>query len=164
MRSLKLALALLFITITPIFGQLPEDLKRQFDEAERRIVRLPPSAFPEIPRNVATELQRRGCSIPQEAFTKNRHNVIKGQFARLGQVDWAVLCSIKGVSTILVFWNGSEKNPAAIAPIEDRNFLQGITAENIGYSRGIGPVGREFIMQHFNAYGDRNRRRLTIKE
>jgi len=150
---MKFAIAALFVTITPIFAQLPEDQKRQFDEAERRIVRLPPSAFPELPRNVVSELQRRGCSIPQEAFTKKPHNVIKGQFARPGQLDWAVLCSIKGVSTILVFWNGSEKNPAGIAPMEDRNFLQGITATEIGYSRGIGPVGSDVIMRHYNAYG-----------
>ena len=37
--------------------------------------------------------------------------------------------------------------------MEDRNFLQGITTENIGYSRGIGTVGKDFIMRHFNAYG-----------
>jgi hypothetical protein len=68
-------------------------------------------------------------------------------------MDWAVLCSIKGVSTILVFWKGSEKNPAAIAAMEDRIFLQGITNEEIGYSRGISPVGRDFIMKHYVAYG-----------
>jgi hypothetical protein len=87
--------------VTPIFAQLPEDLKRQFDEAERRIVRVPPTSFPELPRNVVRELERRGCTIPQDALTKKPHNVIKGAFAKPGQVDWAVLCSIKGVWTIL---------------------------------------------------------------
>jgi hypothetical protein len=99
------------------------------------------------------ELQRRGCTIPQEAFTKKRHNVIRGVFAKPGQSDWAVLCSVKGVSTILVFWNGSEKNPAEIARMEDRNFLQGITADQIGFARGITPVGKDFIIRHYNAYG-----------
>jgi hypothetical protein len=143
--------ALLIATVAQALAKLPEDLKRQFDEAERRIVRLPPSAFPELPRNVIKELQRRGCSIPQEAFSKKLNNVIKGQFARPGELDWAVLCSIKGVSTILVFWNGSEKNPAAIAPFEDRIFLQGITDEKIGYSREITPVGKDFIVLHARA-------------
>jgi hypothetical protein len=63
------------------------------------------------------------------------------------------LCSVKGVSTILVFWNGSEKNPAEIAVLEDRNFLQGITPDEIGYSRGISAVGNDFIMEHYRAYG-----------
>jgi hypothetical protein len=167
MRLYATPLALLFITILPTFAQLPEDLKRKFDEAERRIVRLSPTAFSELPGNIVRELQRRGCTIPQEAFTtKRRHNVIKGEFAKPGQTDWAVLCSVnqtswldslwttpKYVSSILVFWNGSEKNPAAIAPIEDRNYLQGITETQIGFSRGIRPVGKEFIMRHYQAYG-----------
>jgi hypothetical protein len=153
-RRMKLAsLALLCITLTPVRGQLPEDLKRQFDEAERRIVRLPPGRFPEIPRNVVRELQRRGCTIPQETFSKKPNNVVRGQFAKPGQTDWAVLCSVKGVSTILVFWNGSVNNPAAIAPLEDQNFIQGITAGEAGFSRGITAVGQDFIMRHYDAYG-----------
>jgi len=148
-----LALAFLSVTITPTFAQLPDDLKRQFDEAERRIVRLPPTAFPELPGMVVRELQRRGCTIPQTPFTKKPHNVIRGEFAKPGQTDWAVLCSVKGVSTIVVFWNGSERNPAEIGGMEDRNFLQGITASEIGYSRGISPVGKDFIVRHYNAYG-----------
>src|ERR1700680_309938 len=147
------SLALLSVTIIPTFAQLPDDLKRKFDEAERRIVRLPPTAFRELPRNVVRELQHRGCTIPQEAFTRKQHNVIRGEFAKSGQTDWAVLCSVNGVSTILIFWNGSENSPVAIAPMEDRNFLQGITANEIGFSRGIAPVGKDFIMRHYDAYG-----------
>jgi hypothetical protein len=141
------------LAVTPLFAQPPDDLKLNFDEAERRIVRLPPTAFPELPGNVVQELQRRGCMIPQEAFTKKPHNVIRGEFAKPGQTDWAVLCSVKGVSTILVFWNGSEENPAELAKMEDRVFLQGITADEIGYSRGISAVGNNFIMGHYQAYG-----------
>jgi hypothetical protein len=37
--------------------------------------------------------------------------------------------------------------------MEDRNFLQGISAGNIGFSRGISPAGRDFIMRHYKAYG-----------
>jgi hypothetical protein len=160
------ALALLSITVLPTFAQLPEDLKRKFDEAERRIVRLSPTAFPELRRNVVPELQRRGCTVPQEAFSKKPHNVVKGEFAKPGQTDWAVLCSVNQtswvnslwtdahyISSILVFWNGSDKNPAAIAPVEDRTYLQGITQTEIGYSRGIRPVGKDFIMRHYDAYG-----------
>jgi len=156
-----IALALLSITILPTFAQLPADLKHKFDEAERRIVRLSPTAFPELPRNVVRELQRRGCTIPQTPYTKRTQNVIKGEFAKPGQTDWAVLCSLNKtpwlfsfwsdphyVSSILVFWNGSGSHPAEIAPMEDRNYLQGITANEIGFSRGIAPARREFIMRH----------------
>jgi hypothetical protein len=61
------------------------------------------------------------------------------------------------VSSILVFWNGSEKNSAEIAPKEDRNFLQGITANEIGFSRIIGTASKEFILRHNDsAYGAPN--------
>ena len=49
MRSCFAAPVLWAIAITASFAQLPGNLQRQFDEAERRIVRLPPSAFAELP-------------------------------------------------------------------------------------------------------------------
>jgi hypothetical protein len=152
MRSAA-ALALLFIAITSVFAQQTADLQRQFDEAERRIVRLPPTAFPELPAAIVRELQRRGCTIPQTALTKEPENVIRGRFANPDQLDWAVLCSVKEVSTILVFWNGSASDPAEIAQTEDRNFLQGISPGQIGYSREISAVKRDFIMRQYHAYG-----------
>lgn len=149
-------IALLVVTIPfkAAFGQLAEGPKSRFDGAERRIVRLPPTAFPELPDNVIRELQRRGCTIPQTPYTKKPHNVVKGEFAKPGQTDWAVLCSVKSISTILVFWKGSETNPAAIAPMADRNYLQTINTADPGYSRGINAVGKAFIMRHYDAYGD----------
>src|SRR5207244_6056939 len=110
------------------------------------IIRLSPSVFPELPANLVQELQRRQCTIPQETYSKKRSNVIKGEFAKPGQTDWAVLCSVKGDSTILVFWNGSEKNPATIAPAEDRIHIEGFKKYQFWYSRGIRAVGRDFIM------------------
>lgn len=149
------AIAFLFAPImtTASLAQPPDDLQRQFEEAERKIVRLPPTAFPELPHRVVQELQRRGCTIPQTPYSKGPHNIIKGQFSKPGQTDWAVLCSVKGVSAILVFWNGSAKNPAELAPMEDRIFLQGISAEQSTFSRGIGAAGKDFIVRHYDAYG-----------
>jgi len=37
--------------------------------------------------------------------------------------------------------------------LEDRVFLRGISPDKIAYSRGITPVGRDFIMRDYNAYG-----------
>jgi hypothetical protein len=134
------------------FPQLPEDLQRKFDEAERHIVRLPPAVFKELPSNLVRDLERRSCTIPQD-YTQVPNNVIRGEFETPGQTDWAILCSVKGFSSILVFWNGSEKHPAKIARLEDRGFLQGIGGGEIGFSRRIGAVGKDFIMQHYRAYG-----------
>jgi hypothetical protein len=118
-----------------------------------QILRLSPSAFPDVPANLVHELQRRGCTVPQETFSKKRNNLIKAELAKPGQTDWAVLCSVKGVSTIIVFWNGSEKNPAAISPAGDSNYVQSLGHGEFGYSRGIDAVGRDFIMRHYDAYG-----------
>jgi hypothetical protein len=81
------------------------------------------------------------------------HNVIRGVFAKPGQTDWAVLCSVNGASSILVFFSGSTTSVAEIAKMEDRIFLQGISPDKIGFSRGISPAGKDFIMRHYKAYG-----------
>jgi hypothetical protein len=127
--KLSATVALVLLSLGPSFARL--------------MVRASPTLFPELPANVVRELQRRGCTILQDANMEKPNNVIKGEFAASGQTDWAVLCSVKGVSTILVFWNGSEKNPAAIAPMEDRNYLQTKrTGACSGYSRRITPLRR----------------------
>ena len=116
---------------------------------ESWIVRLSPTAFPELPANLVQELQRRQCTIPQEAYSKTKpNNVIKGEFARPGQTDWAVLCSVKGVSTILVFWNGSENNLDALVPAADSGYVQGSGNGQWAYSRGIEPMGIDDIFRY----------------
>src|SRR5437867_3274562 len=120
---------------------------------QARIVQLSPAAIPGLPANLVKELERRGCTIPQEAPTKKSSNVIKGAFAKPGQTDWAALCSVNGVSTILVFWKGSEKNPAAIAPMEDRIYIQGFKKDGFSSSRGIRTVAKDFIRRHHDTYG-----------
>ena len=134
-------------------AQVPRDLEQRIRVADREITRLAPSAFPQLPANLAQDLRRRGCSIPQPVFARQPQNVIKGQFARPGQVDWAVLCSVKGRSSILVFWNGSEIKPASIASASDDQFIQGIGEGKFGFSRAIGTVGRTYILAHAAVVG-----------
>jgi hypothetical protein len=103
-----LPFALAFCGLATGFGQV-------ISKRAPKIAHLPPGAFPELPVNIAKELKRRHCSIPQFPHTVDvyeRQNVIKGEFARLGQKDWAVLCSTKNSAKILVFWNGLEANPS----------------------------------------------------
>lgn len=109
------------------------------------IVRLQPTAFPELPKNLVAELKRRGCKIPQP-YTNRKANVIRGEFAKPVQTDWAVLCSANGFSSILVFWNGSERTPTEIAKWSEPD-------ATVIYDAFIKPVGRKFIMDHYRAYG-----------
>jgi hypothetical protein len=147
MRALPPTLLLAALATVNIPGQ-----ELDFQAAERKIVRLPPAAFPALPAGIVRELQRRECTVPQADF-KTPNNVVSGQFSRPGQRDWAVLCSIKGASSILVFWNGSPANPADLGRSDDINYLQGGAHNEILFSRGIGAVGNDFILKHYQAYG-----------
>lgn len=121
--------------------------------ADEATVRLAPTAFQRLPKNIVKYLKARKCSIPQSFINSSPHNVIRGQFARSGQFDWAVLCSRQRVSAILVFWNGSTKSVAEIARREDKDFLQVIADEKVGFSRGISVVGKDYILKHYLDYG-----------
>jgi hypothetical protein len=141
MNTLRLGLSLAMLATLNVPAQ-----KLDFQAAERKIVRLSPRAFAVLPVSIVRELQRRGCTVPQEDYSKTPNNVTSGQFAHQGQRDWAVLCSIKGASSILVFWNGSATNPAELAPSEDINSLQSGVQDKILFSRGISTVGSDFIL------------------
>jgi hypothetical protein len=85
--------------------------------------RLPPSAFKELPDSIVRKLVARGCLIPQVSppYLPHKTNVIHGEFARRGQVDWAVLCSISDQSTILIFWGKDSKCPSQLNTTKDAN-------------------------------------------
>jgi hypothetical protein len=138
--------AILFVILAaglgvPVLAQAPAELQKRFDEAQRQIVRLPPADFKELPRNLIQELERRKCTIPQEAESKPRHNVIRGEFEKPGQIGWAVLCSVA--------------RPAEIARAEDRKFLQDLGGDVIGFSRKISAVGKPYIMKQHRTFGGR---------
>jgi hypothetical protein len=146
----RAAVVLLFFTVAASAQQLTPE---QWAKADQQVRRLPPSGFPQLPAPVRTELERRGCTIPQVPMIDGPHNVIHGEFAKPGQTDWAVLCSIGQVSSILVFWNGSPANPAEIAKAKDVDRLQGWGGEKIVYSWMIQPIGSQQIMVYYNGFG-----------
>jgi hypothetical protein len=93
-------------------------------------------------RPVYIELKRRHCLIPQfphMVAVYERQNVVKGEFARAGQTDWAVLCSTKRTTMVVVFWNGVETNPSE---------LEVRLNSNLSF---IGPAGKEMILADHSA-------------
>ena len=134
-------------------AQISPDALARLDIADQQVVRLGPTDFPELPTNVKTELLRRGCAIPQVPMVDGRHNVIKGEFAKPGQTDWVVLCSVRRVSSILIFWNGSAEVPVSLGEMRDIDRLQSWTEGRTVYSRLIRPVGRVFIDEHYEGFG-----------
>lgn len=134
-------------------AQPTEDSRRRFEAAARRIRRVPLSAFPQLPAAVARVLGSRGCEIPQPRADGPAVNAIRGEFSAKGEAGWAVLCSSGGSSSILVFRDDSDGNPEELARTEDIVYLQDLGSEGIVYSREITAVGRDFIVQHYRAYG-----------
>jgi hypothetical protein len=84
---------------------------------------------------------------------KKPQNVIKGEFTGKGRTDWAALCSLNHISTILIFRNASEREPLELAPQSDAGNLQSGSGAAIEYSRVISAVGRDYMLKHYRAYG-----------
>lgn len=145
------------------YGQTSEDQpirkangQDKWHRADEAVVGLKPDVFSLLPKNLVLYLNARRCTIPQSFEDSTSHNVIRGQFAQVGQFDWAVLCSRNGVSSILVFWKGSTRSVAEIARSDDKSFLQTINgAGKIGFSRAIGVVDKNYILEHYRQYGGR---------
>jgi len=129
---IKITLALLLVVFTAGAIHAQDRVA-----AEKAMLRLAPDAFPALPVNVKKDLQKRGCTIPQRFNKKEPHNVIRGGFIRKDQMDWAILCSTGGVSSILVYSSGSVKNVLKTAIKPDVNFLQSVGRAGIVYSRSI---------------------------
>ncbi|HLM62290.1 MAG TPA: hypothetical protein VK308_15920 [Pyrinomonadaceae bacterium] len=122
--------------------------------ANEQAIRLKPSDFKELPEEIIKELEKRKCTIPQIWHSKTPHNVISGEYSKKGQKDWAVLCSINRISSILIFWNGSTKNAAEIGKSEDLGYFQTVDSNNeMGFSRAIATVDKKYIIDHYNSYG-----------
>ena len=120
----------------------------KFRPVDFRVRRLAPSAFAELAPNIRRELERRGCTVPQVSANNQPHNVIKGEFTRKGQTDWAVLCSVNQASKILVFRNASVRNPSEFAREPDVDELQATGGDAVAYSRAISGVDRVYILSH----------------
>jgi hypothetical protein len=60
----------------------------------------------DLPTAVLDELQSRGCKLPNK---KSKGVIIRGEFFRPGQSDWAALCSTKKSASLLVFPDGSRE-------------------------------------------------------
>ncbi|HEX4030637.1 MAG TPA: hypothetical protein VHX20_09765 [Terracidiphilus sp.] len=114
--------------------------------AKRYLVRhLPVSSFPELPSAVRSELNRRGCLIPQTYEAQGPENVISASLERRGSADWAVLCSAHGTASLLVFFaNASAPSVLASAPETER--LQADAATGVlGFDWAIGAATPEQV-------------------
>lgn len=126
-------------------------------EAERRIVRLEPAAFPDLPKAIIAVLEARGCRIPQTARATGPENVISGHFFDDPRpLDWAVLCSRNGRSAVLVIPGdvGAELLPPDGRTIvelneqPDADFLQASANDRIGFARSLSTATATTITEY----------------
>jgi hypothetical protein len=130
-----------------------QDRDARADAAALKIRRVTLEAFPQLPPAVARVLRARNCRVPQPAANGSPRNVIRGEFYAKGEMGWAVLCSVNNSTALLVFRNGADTRPETLNTSEDRGYLQMLDGDRFLYSREIKPVGRDFIMGHYRAYG-----------
>jgi len=139
-----------------LFSERALSAQDRWAEADVRTRRLSPSTFQGLPTEVRKDLERRGCTIPQlwpGWGGPNPGNVVSGHFRTGRQVDWAVLCSIKRVSAILVYWAGRPDSVDQLASAADKDFLQSMRGDTIAFSRSIAIVDARYIREHFERYG-----------
>lgn len=102
--------------------------------------RLPPSAFPTLPAGIRHDLELRGCLVPQPWDGGTPQNVIRGAFSAANADEWAILCSIREDSQILIYRSPTTGAALVIDSLQrspDREWLQGIGGGRWGYSRLI---------------------------
>jgi hypothetical protein len=122
-----------------------------WETADRATQRLAPSEVRGLPEAIRQYLEALGCMIPVPAWSDGFTNVVRGEYRRPGQDDWAVLCSIDRVSRILVFWNGEVSEVPVLAEAPDRQYLQRDESGRLLFSRAIGSVGPNGIRQRWPA-------------
>ncbi len=133
-------LVLLILSSPPVLAQ-----DKRLDE-DANVVRLAPASFKQLPPLVVADLEARQCTIPQTFTKREPHNVVSGSFIKRGEVDWAILCSRNGVSTILVYPSGRVQSVHELATEPDSRYLQIIDGEGtIGFSRMIGRASTDYI-------------------
>jgi hypothetical protein len=102
---------------------------------------LPVSSFPDLPSPVQQALNQRGCLIPQTYEAHQPENVIAARFERPGSLDWAVLCSVQGTVSLLVFFTSDPDHPFLLASAPETQRLQVHGASGVlGFNWGIDPA------------------------
>jgi hypothetical protein len=105
------------------------------------IQHLPPSSFPDLPAPIADLLNRRGCLIPQTYEARRPENVVHAALEHAGSQDWALLCSVKGTVTLMVFFASAPERPMILATAPETERLQIHDPTGIlGFNWGIDPA------------------------
>lgn len=106
---------------------------------------LPVNSFPQLPMTVQNLLNERGCLIPQSYEARGPENVIEASLERRGSKDWAVLCSVHGNVSLLVFFGDSPSSPVVLATAPETERLEAHGTGGLGFDWGIDPASPEQV-------------------
>ena len=113
-----------------------------------RIRRLPVNAFPDLPEDIAGQLNQRQCLIPQTYAAHHPENVVHASLERAGSSDWAVLCSTQGTVSLLVFFGSSPASPNVLSTAMETERLQRHDSTGVlGFNWAIDPASPEVVHQ-----------------
>lgn len=109
---------------------------------------LPLASFPQLPATVKDDLSRRGCLIPQTYEAHRPENVVHGSFESAGSSDWAVLCSVRGAVSLLVFFGSDPSHPSEIVSAPETERLQAHNPSGVlGFNWGIDSASPKQVRQ-----------------
>jgi hypothetical protein len=107
---------------------------------------LPVNAFPQLPPATQDALTRRGCLIPQTYEAHQPENVVHASLERPGSSDWAVLCSVNGNVSLLVFFSTGNAEPTVLATVPETERLQSHgTNPVLGFNWAIDPASPQDV-------------------
>lgn len=102
---------------------------------------LPVNSFPDLPLAIQDELTLRGCLIPQTYEARRPENVVHASLEGPGASDWAVLCSVRGTVSLLVFFGSGAEQPVVLATAQETKRLQTHDPSGVlGFNWGIDPA------------------------
>src|SRR3989442_813307 len=95
--SMKTTIAV-SVLLLPALSLNAQLTRKDWLQADEQTVRLKPSAFPSLPSAVRTELEYRGCTIPQPSGASQPRNVVSGSFISAGRPIG--LCCVHAINVL----------------------------------------------------------------
>ena len=107
---------------------------------------LPPGSFPDLPPAIASAITAEGCLIPQTYQARQPENVVHAALQHAGSEDWALLCSVKGTVSLLVFFASASEHPIVLASAPETERLQAHDPTHVlGFDWGIDPASPDRV-------------------
>jgi hypothetical protein len=125
------------LLVAPLFALHASLASAQPRSARDAIRRLAPSAFPHLAKSVQRDLEARQCRVPQP-WGERGANVIHGAFTGARVSEWAILCSLRDTSQILIYRIGPRRAARlvdSLLPAADVDWMQGVGGNLFAYSR-----------------------------